>query len=349
MICFIYACSSIARLHSNDEADMLTYGNGLAKETCQNSQTLDSSTVDKFFLLAAKNGDVAFIKQALAQGMRLDELQNIIHAQGCFCHKELVRYLSSMYNPTDQYGNTVLHAEGKKGNIFSFFRFLEFYRNRPLLHQYKTILANLDIQNNAGQTLFYLLAKEDHVLFAQVILDKLNQLASLIEVNLDQDINSFLSIKNNDGLTVMAIAAIKRCKDFVELVSPYVKPYTCGACPQRFRFPSTLISHERTHTGERPFKCAQCGKGFTKAHHLQAHMSVHTGERPHKCDQCSDKFRTSSNLKRHQLIHTKRKPYECSMCDQAFNQKCNLTAHEQAIHGNQLLNKLHDLAYVEME
>ncbi|XP_057637413.1 zinc finger protein 2-like isoform X1 [Chionomys nivalis] len=109
------------------------------------------------------------------------------------------------------------------------------------------------------------------------------------------------------------------------------KPYGCPECAKAFSHRTSLSRHLMSHTGESPYECSTCGKAFFDRSSLTVHQRVHTGEKPFKCSECGKAFFDRSSLTRHQRIHTGENPYECRQCGKAFSQKSILTRH-QLIH-----------------
>ncbi|XP_059817830.1 zinc finger protein 239-like [Hypanus sabinus] len=87
---------------------------------------------------------------------------------------------------------------------------------------------------------------------------------------------------------------------------------------------SSLLAHQRVHTGETPFICCEyCGKKFTRSFDLQVHHRVHTGEKPFTCSDCGKGFHGPPDLNRHQRFHTGEKPITCP----GFTQSSGLLVH----------------------
>ncbi|NWI72825.1 ZNF3 protein, partial [Dryoscopus gambensis] len=54
----------------------------------------------------------------------------------------------------------------------------------------------------------------------------------------------------------------------------------CGECGQSFGWSSSLMHHQKMHSGGKPYECLECGKSFRERSSLIHHQRIHTGEQP---------------------------------------------------------------------
>ncbi|XP_037507162.1 zinc finger protein 675-like [Rhipicephalus sanguineus] len=108
-----------------------------------------------------------------------------------------------------------------------------------------------------------------------------------------------------------------------------VDPLTCQFCAKRFNSISKHNSHELRHRSKNDgrYRCTKCGKCFVQKSSLVTHVRSHTGERPYCCTLCGAKFGDVSCYNKHKRIHSGDRPYTCFACDKAFTQSGNLYRH----------------------
>ncbi|XP_069482351.1 zinc finger protein 252-like isoform X2 [Ambystoma mexicanum] len=108
------------------------------------------------------------------------------------------------------------------------------------------------------------------------------------------------------------------------------KPHQCTKCVKSFSLKRNLKRHQRTHIeeNERRYRCNECEKTFCQKDSLVKHKRTHTGERPYHCTECDKRFSVRVNLITHQRIHSSERPYQCTQCEKSFTQKAHLIGHE---------------------
>ncbi|XP_069997014.1 protein tramtrack, beta isoform isoform X13 [Penaeus vannamei] len=64
------------------------------------------------------------------------------------------------------------------------------------------------------------------------------------------------------------------------------KLHQCPYCDYNTKKSTNLVTHLRTHTGEKPFPCTYCPHSATTKESLKRHIRTHTGEKPYVCSHC---------------------------------------------------------------
>merc|ERR1719369_2319726 len=112
------------------------------------------------------------------------------------------------------------------------------------------------------------------------------------------------------------------------------RKFVCNYCQNRYYAKDHLLSHIRTHTGEKPFECEKCKERFmyrsTWTNHRIRCIEGPEGMnrfRKFQCGFCSSSFLARDHLRQHERIHTGEKPWKCDQCGEKFQYRNRWKTH----------------------
>jgi len=109
--------------------------------------------------------------------------------------------------------------------------------------------------------------------------------------------------------------------------------FKCDKCNIYFVTKTWQETHiKMVHEDYRPHVCEECAKSFKVKRHLLSHKKTHTGEKSFQCRHCEKWFAKEWTRTQHERLHLGLKLYKCEVCDQRFSQKTSLDCHLRTHH-----------------
>lgn len=91
-------------------------------------------------------------------------------------------------------------------------------------------------------------------------------------------------------------------------------------CEKSFTTSSSMLKHQRIHTGEKPFK-------WIKDPKTKVLIKKETVTIPSICEECDKSFKTKYELKQHMRSHTGERPFVCTICGKTYLHRTHLIEH----------------------